>query len=243
MITLDGVTKQYDRTVAVSDVTLQLEEAKTTVLIGPSGCGKSTLLRLIIGLIAPDAGSVDVDGRRVNPSTPPSFRHRMGYVIQNGGLFPHLTGRGNVALLARHLGWSNERIRSRIEELADLVQLSADRLDQYPTDLSGGQRQRVSLMRALMLDPDVLLLDEPLGALDPMIRSDLQSDLRSIFRQLHKTVVFVTHDLSEAAYVGDRIVLLRDGGVVQSGAMSSLLQNPKTPFAEAFVQAQRSGFD
>jgi osmoprotectant transport system ATP-binding protein len=243
MIELNGLTRTYGDTVAVDDVSLRLSAGETTVLIGPSGCGKSTLLRLVIGLIAPDRGTVRVDGRRITPDAPPHVRHGMGYVIQDGGLFPHLTGRGNVSLLARHLGWDRSRIDERIDELAQLVQLPAGRLDQFPTELSGGQRQRVSLMRALMLDPDVLLLDEPLGALDPMIRADLQADLRNIFRTLHKTVVFVTHDLREAAYVADRVVLLRSGRVVQSGPMDDLLEAPATDFARDFVQAQRSPLD
>ncbi|PEN13543.1 ABC transporter ATP-binding protein [Longibacter salinarum] len=240
MIQLDGITKTFADTTAVDNVTLELRSGKTTVLIGPSGCGKSTLLRLIIGLVEADAGTVTVGSHTVGPNTPPEIRHRMGYVIQDGGLFPHLTGRGNVAILARHLCWSADRVEQRTEELADLVQLPLDRLDQYPNELSGGQRQRISLMRALMLDPDVLLLDEPLGALDPMIRADLQTDLRDIFQTLDKTVVFVTHDLSEAAFVADRVVLLRKGQIVQTGPMSDLLESPATDFARDFVQAQRS---
>ena len=240
MIYLSRVTKSYDDTIAVQDVSLTLPPGKTSVLIGPSGCGKSTLLRLVMGLIAPDAGTVQVRDRAVGPRAPREIRHQMGYVIQDGGLFPHLTGRGNVSLLAKHLGWDDTRITDRVQELADLVQLPEERLEQFPTELSGGQRQRVSLMRALMLDPDVLLLDEPLGALDPMIRADLQDDLRDIFQQLDKTVVFVTHNLSEAAFIGDQIVLLRGGEVVQTGPMRDLLDTPANGFVEAFVQAQRS---
>ena len=240
MIQLNDLSKSYDGAVAVRDVDLTLSSGETSVLIGPSGCGKSTLLRLMMGLIAPDTGTIQVLDHDVGPDAPRDIRHRMGYVIQDGGLFPHLTGRGNVSLLARHLGWNEARIAERIQDLTDLVQLPAQRLSQYPAELSGGQRQRVSLMRALMLDPDVLLLDEPLGALDPMIRADLQADLRNIFRHLDKTVVFVTHDLSEAAFVGDRIVLLRGGEVVQTGPMRHLLDTPSNDFVEAFVQAQRS---
>ena len=240
MIELNDLSKSYDGTVAVRDVDLTLSAGETSVLIGPSGCGKSTLLRLMMGLIVPDTGTVQVLDHDVGPDAPLDIRHRMGYVIQDGGLFPHLTGRGNVSLLAQHLGWNKARITERIQDLTDLVQLPAQRLSQYPAELSGGQRQRVSLMRALMLDPDVLLLDEPLGALDPMIRADLQADLRTIFRHLDKTVVFVTHDLSEAAFVGDRIVLLRGGEVVQTGPMRDLIDTPSNDFVEAFVQAQRS---
>ncbi len=240
MIQLDAVTKQYGDAYAVREVSLTAEAEATTVLIGPSGSGKSTLLRLMIGLTQPDVGTVTVDDQRLTPTNVQSLRHRMGYVIQEGGLFPHLTGRANAALLARHLDWSRDRIDARIDELTRLVQLDPDRLAQYPTELSGGQRQRVSLMRALMLDPDVLLLDEPLGALDPMIRTDLQDDLRDIFRRLGKTVVFVTHDIGEAAFFGDQIVLLRQGQIEQSGAMATLLDDPASPFVTNFIQAQRA---
>ena len=240
MIQLDAVTKCYGQQVAVRDVTLSVAAGRTTVLIGPSGSGKSTLLRLMIGLTQPDDGSVTVDEQRLTQANVRTLRHRMGYVIQEGGLFPHLTGRANAALMARHLGWAQDRIDARIEELTRLVQLDPDRLSQYPDELSGGQRQRVSLMRALMLDPDVLLLDEPLGALDPMIRTDLQDDLRDIFRRLDKTVVFVTHDIGEAAFFGDRVVLLREGQIEQTGAMATLLDNPASPFVTDFIQAQRA---
>jgi len=240
MIQLDAVTKRYGKEVAVRDVSLEIDAERTTVLIGPSGSGKSTLLRLMIGLTQPDAGAVTVDGQRLAHSPLRSIRHRMGYVIQEGGLFPHLTGRANAALLARHLGWSQDRIDARIEELTTLVQLAPDRLSQYPSELSGGQRQRVSLMRALMLDPDVLLLDEPLGALDPMIRADLQDDLRNIFRRLGKTVVFVTHDIGEAGFFGDHVVLLHQGEIAQQGRMSMLVNDPASSFVTDFIQAQRA---
>lgn len=240
MIELNAVTKRYGDAYAVRDVTLTAAAASTTVLIGPSGSGKSTLLRLMIGLTHPDAGTVTVGDEWLTPQSVRPIRHRMGYVIQEGGLFPHLTGRDNAVLMARHLDWSDERIQARIEELTELVQLHPDRLSQYPSELSGGQRQRVSLMRALMLDPDVLLLDEPLGALDPMIRTDLQDDLRDIFRRLGKTVVFVTHNIGEAAFFGDRVVLLRQGRIEQEGSMTSLLENPASPFVTDFIQAQRA---
>ena len=167
------------------------------------------------------------------------LRHRMGYVIQDGGLFPHLDARGNAALLARHLGWSEDRVENRLRELLELTHLPADVLDRYPTQLSGGQRQRVSLMRALMLDADVLLLDEPLAALDPMIRADLQQELREIFRTLGKTVVLVTHDIHEAAFLGDTVILLSEGRIVQRGAMRELVERPADPFVTRFINAQR----
>ncbi len=237
MIDLQRVSKSYNGTAALQPTDLSLVPGKTTVLIGPSGCGKSTLLRLMIGLIRPDAGTVRFDGEVLGAENVRAARRRMGYVIQEGGLFPHLTARDNVTIMARHLGWDDERSRARVSELAELVQLPEDRLDPYPVQLSGGQRQRVSLMRALMLDPAVLLLDEPLGALDPMIRSDLQADLRAIFRTLKKTVVMVTHDMGEAGYFGDAIVLLRAGRIVQQGTLHDLVHAPVDPFVEAFINA------
>ncbi len=240
MLSLENVAKQYGSLQAVHPLSLTIERGRTTVLIGPSGCGKSTLIRLMNGLIRPDHGRVTCDGTLVAPENLLALRRRIGYVIQEGGLFPHLTARSNVTLLARHVGWQGPKITSRVAELAELVHLDSDRLDQYPVQLSGGQRQRVSLMRALMLDPDVLLLDEPLGALDPMIRSYLQSDLRNIFQSLHKTVVLVTHDLNEAAFLGDHIVLLRSGEVVQQGSIDDLCDRPVDPFVREFINAQRS---
>lgn len=243
MFTLKQVTKRFGDTVAVDDLSVSTPPGQTTVLIGPSGCGKSTTLRLMNGLLWPDAGSVHFEGEAVTPASARHLRHKMGYVIQQGGLFPHLTARANVTLMARHLGWSDTRLRDRIQELADLVRLPVARMDDYPAQLSGGQRQRVGLMRALMLDPDALLLDEPLGALDPMIRADLQEDLRAIFRAVQKTVVLVTHDIGEAGYFGDQILLLRDGHLVQRGTLRDLVQEPAEPFVEAFVNAQRSPLD
>ncbi len=237
MIDLQRVSKSYNGATALHSTDLALASAKTTVLIGPSGCGKSTLLRLMIGLIRPDAGTVRFDGEVLGAENLLMVRRRMGYVIQEGGLFPHLTARDNVTLMARYLGWDGERVRARVAALAEMVQLHEDRLAQYPVQLSGGQRQRVSLMRALMLDPAVLLLDEPLGALDPMIRSDLQADLRAIFRTLKKTVVMVTHDMGEAGYFGDTIVLLRAGSIVQQGTLHDLVHAPVDPFVEAFINA------
>jgi osmoprotectant transport system ATP-binding protein len=239
MFELSGVSKSYGRQQALHAIDLTVPPGQTTVLIGPSGCGKSTLIRLMIGLLFPDAGSVRFDGSRITADNVRGLRLRMGYVVQDGGLFPHLTARSNVILMARYLGWNPEHIETRLAELAELTQFPADGLMRYPAQLSGGQRQRVSLMRALMLDPDVLLLDEPLGALDPIIRSDLQTDLRRIFQALAKTVVLVTHDLGEASFFGDLIVLLRAGKIVQQGALADLVQAPADPFVTRFINAQR----
>jgi osmoprotectant transport system ATP-binding protein len=240
MIELREVSKRYGEREALAPANLSFALATTHVLIGPSGCGKSTLLRLILGLIAPDSGVVSIDGQAVHAATLASVRHRIGYVIQDGGLFPHLSAYGNVALLARHLGWGEDRVQTRAAALCELTQLELSLLERYPSQLSGGQRQRVGLMRALMLDPPILLLDEPLGALDPMVRSDLQRQLKAIFARLKKTVVLVTHDMNEAAYLGERIVLMRAGAVVQQGSVADLLERPAEGFVKEFINAQRS---
>jgi osmoprotectant transport system ATP-binding protein len=239
LLELTGIHKAFDGRTAVRVDRLTASRGETLVLIGASGSGKSTLLRLMVGLLDADAGVVRLDETEVTPESAGALRRRMGYVIQDGGLFPHLTARGNVALMARHLGWAPDRVDARLAELVELTRFPADGLDRYPVQLSGGQRQRVSLMRALMLDPDVLFLDEPLGALDPLIRSDLQEDLRRIFRALGKTVVLVTHDLGEARYFADRVVLLHEGRVVQEGAFEDLIERPAEEFVTRFVQAQR----
>ena len=239
MFRLDGAVKVYAGRAALGPLTVTIPAKTTTALIGPSGCGKSTLLRLLMGLIAPDAGTVAFDGEPVTPATARAMRQRIGFALQDGGLFPHLTGRGNVGLMAKYLGWPTAKIEARIAELTELVRLPRDLLDRRPQELSGGQRQRVSLMRALMLDPAALLLDEPLGALDPLVRVELQRDLRDIARRLEKTVVIVTHDLAEAVYFADRIVLLRDGLIAQDGPPADLWHRPADEFVTRFVQAQR----
>ncbi|MGB6068681.1 MAG: ATP-binding cassette domain-containing protein [Desulfomonilaceae bacterium] len=243
MIYLKNVTKTYGSVTALDAINLTFPQGITTSLIGQSGCGKSTLLRLIIGLTYPDSGSVYFKETQVLPEVVLSLRREMGYVIQEGGLFPHLTARDNVTLMARYVGWSKDKIDKKVDELSDLAQFPRDGLDRYPVQLSGGQRQRVSLMRALMFDPDVLLMDEPLGALDPMIRADLQIHLKKVFQALKKTVVLVTHDMGEAAYFGDIIVLLQDGEVVQKGTLDDLMTSPSDQFVTRFINAQRNSHD
>ncbi|HEY3268477.1 MAG TPA: ATP-binding cassette domain-containing protein [Armatimonadota bacterium] len=238
-IALNNVSKTFDGKTALAPTSLEVPPNRTLVLIGPSGCGKSTLLRLVMGLIGPDAGAVTFDGVPMTPKTSMELRRRLGYVIQDGGLFPHLTAEGNVTLVARLLRWDDLRIRARLSELCALTRLDPQLLDRYPIQLSGGQRQRVGLMRALMLDPEALLMDEPLGALDPVIRSGLQEDLKAIFQRLRKTVVFVTHDMGEAGYLGDEIVLMREGHIIQRGAAQNLLESPAEPFVTEFIRAQR----
>jgi osmoprotectant transport system ATP-binding protein len=240
MLEVRQVVKRFAGRTALGPIDLVAPAGKNTVLIGPSGCGKSTLLRLLNGLLEPDGGSVLFDGSEVTQASAQAVRRRMGYVIQDGGLFPHLTARGNTGLLAGYLGWTRARLAERTAELAALVRLPEDLLDRYPAQLSGGQRQRVSLMRALALDPPVLLLDEPLGALDPIVRSELQEDLRDVFRSLGKTVVMVTHDIGEAWFFGDAIVLLRAGEIVQQGTLDDLMERPADEFVTRFLNAQRS---
>ena len=240
MIELNDVTKSFAGNAAVRKIGLTIPASQTTVLIGPSGCGKSTLLRLIIGLLTPDSGEIRIGNRPLGPQTMRDHRLTTGYVIQDGGLFPHLTALQNITLMAQHLGRAGAWIRNRVEELTALTHLGPELLDRYPIELSGGQRQRVGLMRALMLDPNALLLDEPLAALDPMVRAQLQEDLRQIFTELNKTVVLVTHDMGEAGYFGDQIVLMKEGEIVQCGSFDQLVHQPADPFVTQFINAQRT---
>jgi osmoprotectant transport system ATP-binding protein len=239
LVQLSGVSKTFGDAAAVHDVDLSIERGKTTVLIGPSGCGKSTLMRLIIGLIGPDRGEIQFDGSQLRLDKIDTVRQRAGYVIQEGGLFPHLTARGNVLLMARHLGRNEDEMRSRLADLCALTRFPENLLDRYPLELSGGQRQRVSLMRGLMLSPELLLLDEPLGALDPLVRAALQKDLKEIFARLQQTALLVTHDLAEAAYLGGTIVLMSEGRIVQQGSIADLRDRPASNFVSEFINAQR----
>ena len=243
MLELTGVSKSFDSTIAITPTDLTIDAGATTVLIGPSGCGKSTLLRLMIYLIEPDSGSVRFEGAEFTRDDALELRHRMGYVIQDGGLLPHLSARDNIALLARHLRWTEQRVEERLSALIELTHFPAEGLDRFPVQLSGGQRQRVSLMRALMLDPHILLLDEPLGALDPIVRAELQHELREIFRAVNKTVVMVTHDIGEAGFFGDVIVLMREGAIVQRGSLRELVEEPGDPFVTRFINAQRTAVE
>ena len=239
MISVQGVTRSYEGRRVLGPLTLDVPARRTLALVGPSGCGKSTLLRLVVGLLAPDEGSIEVDGTRVTAETRDRLRLGMGYVIQEGALFPHLTAGDNVALLARDQRWTESAIAQRTDELARLAHFPQELLARYPAQLSGGQRQRVALMRALVLDPSVLLFDEPLGALDPMIRASLQDELAQLFRTLEKTVLFVTHDLAEAAFLADEVVLMREGRIIQRGTAQDLVERPADPFVTEFVRAQR----
>jgi osmoprotectant transport system ATP-binding protein len=240
LVELDDVSKSFNGRLALHPTDLSLNRGLTTALIGPSGCGKSTLLRLIIRLLEPDAGTIKFDGIAMTAENAPAIRRRIGYVIQEGGLFPHLSARANVLLMSRHLGRPDSESNPRLEELCALSQFPVTALERYPTELSGGQRQRVSLMRALMLSPELLLLDEPLAALDPLVRSALQKDLKEIFARLEQSVVLVTHDMAEAAYLADEIMLMNEGRIVQRGSAADLRDRPANEFVSDFINAQRS---
>lgn len=240
MIALSDVHKTYGTVTVLDQVSLTVPTGSTLSLIGPSGCGKSTLLRIIMGLIDADGGGIHINGQAMTPGNLLALRRRMGYVIQSGGLFPHLSAHDNLTLVTRYLGWDSAREEARIDTLCALTGIDRSLLARRPDGLSGGQAQRISLMRALMLDPPILLMDEPLGAIDPLVRHELQNDLRDIFRKLGKTVLLVTHDLGEAAFLGDRISLMQEGRIIQDGTARELMDHPATPFVEQFVTAQRS---
>ena len=235
VLALQNVSRSFGGKLAVHPISLGVEAGWTTVLLGESGSGKSTLLRLMAGLIPPDTGRVLFEGEAMTPEHAPVLRRRMGFGLQSGGLFPHLTAEENVTLLARALGRPAEWRRERVEHLRALVRLEPAMLRRWPLELSGGQRQRVSLMRALMLEPRVVLLDEPLGALDPITRAELQRELQRVFAELRATVVLVTHDLAEAAALGQSVVLLREGRVVQQGSLQALAAHPADDWVARFL--------
>ncbi len=240
MVALQGVSKSFGSLRVIHPTDLELAAGERLALIGPSGCGKATFVRMILGLVIPDAGRIRLGGTEVTAATAHEVRRKVGYVIQSGGLFPHLTAEENVTLVARLDGWAEQKRRARVRELAALVRLPEGLLARWPRQLSGGEAQRVGLMRALMLDPDVILLDEPLGALDPLVRARLQQDLRDAFAALGKSVLLVTHDMAEAAYLAHTIAVVRDGAIVQRGTMRELVETPAHPFVRELVGAQRS---
>jgi osmoprotectant transport system ATP-binding protein len=236
-IELESVDVSFGTTSVLSEVTLALEAGKTHVLLGPSGCGKSTVLRAVLGLVTPARGAVRLLGDAVSARPRATLAARVGYVVQSGGLFPHLTARENVALAGKALGRS---LAQPVDSLFSQVGLGAELLDRIPAELSGGQRQRVALARALALDAPVLVLDEPFGAVDPLLRAELQDELDALFRRASKTVLFVTHDLAEAAFFADTVTVMYGGRVEQHGPVAEVLASPATDFVSRFLNSQRA---
>ena len=243
MISLQDVTKQYpDGTVAVSELTLEVDEGVICALVGPSGCGKTTTMRMINRLIEPTSGRILVAGDDVTSLDVRQLRRRIGYVIQNAGLFPHYTVRKNVATVCRLLGWDKAKTAARVDEMLDLVDLDPATFgDRYPHQLSGGQRQRVGVARALAAAPPVLLMDEPFGAVDPIARERLQDEFLALHQRVRKTVVLVTHDIDEAVKLGDRIAVLKQGGFLeQFDSPAAVLGFPVNDFVADFVGSDRA---
>jgi osmoprotectant transport system ATP-binding protein len=241
MLRLQSVSKRYGSRWAVEDLSLEVGDGELAVLIGPSGCGKTTTLKMVNRLVEPTSGRIYLDDEDVTDVDPVQLRRRMGYVIQHVGLFPHQTVAGNVATVPRLLGWDRRRLSLRVGEMLDLVGLEPDEFrNRYPDQLSGGQRQRVGVARALAADPPVLLMDEPFGAIDPIARGRLQGEFLRLQAELKKTVVFVTHDVDEAVRLGDRIAVLRQGGVLEQYATpADVLGRPASPFVADFVGGDR----
>ena len=242
MITLSGLSKRFDAAApAVDALSLDIGAGEICVLIGPSGCGKTTTMRMINRMIEPDSGTIVVGGRDVMRIDAMELRRSIGYVIQQVGLFPHMTIAENIATVPRLLGWDRARIVRRVDELLARVHMDPARdRDRYPRELSGGQKQRVGVARALAADPPVMLMDEPFGALDPITRASLQDEFLRILRELRKTIVFVTHDIDEAIRMGTRIAILRAGRLVQYDTPDAILARPADSFVEAFVGADRA---
>jgi osmoprotectant transport system ATP-binding protein len=240
MLKLQNIYKTFEGKPVLTDVNLNVPKGATHALIGSSGSGKTTLLRITLGLIPFDKGYVKINDHALLSFSPVEWADRIGYVPQDGGLFPHICGFENVSLIAKLRGWNKQKIESRVEELRKLVGLEAPLLEQFPFELSGGQQQRVAIMRAAMMDPQVMLLDEPMAALDPLIRRSLQQELKSIFQRLGKTVLLVTHDLGEAVFLAEQITLLHEGKIMQTGTYRDLLLNPTDSFVTAFINAQRT---
>jgi osmoprotectant transport system ATP-binding protein len=240
MLELQNIYKTFEDRVVLTDVNLFVPKGATHALIGSSGSGKTTLLRITLGLIPFDKGYVKINDQALLSFTQVEWADRIGYVPQDGGLFPHISGRNNVALVAKLRGWPKSRIETRVEELRKVVDLETEILMRFPWEMSGGQKQRVSIMRAAMMDPAVMLLDEPMAALDPLIRSSLQQELKSIFQRLAKTVLLVTHDLGEAVFLAEQITMLHEGRIMQSGTYRDLLRHPANPFVTQFINAQRT---
>jgi len=241
VISFERVTKRFPGgTVAVDDLTLDVPEGEVVVLVGPSGCGKTTTMRMVNRMTEPTSGTITVDGRDVMAQDPATLRRRVGYVIQQVGLFPHRTIAQNVATVPQLLGWDDRRTTARVRELMELVGLPEGVADRYPHQLSGGQRQRVGVARALAADPPVMLMDEPFGAVDPIVRGRLQEEFLRLQREVRKTIIFVTHDIDEAILMGDRIAIFSQGGVLeQYAAPRELLADPANDFVIEFLGSER----
>lgn len=241
MIKLENVQKKYsDGYVALKEVNLECKSGEITVFIGPSGCGKTTTMKLINRLINPTSGKVYVNGQDVSGFDPVELRRGIGYVIQNVGLFPHMTIAENVAVVPKLLKWDKERIDKRVDELLHMVGLDPEVYrGRYPSELSGGQQQRIGVIRALAAEPSVILMDEPFSALDPISREQLQDELIRLQKDIKKTIIFVTHDMDEALKIADKIVLMKDGAVVQQGTPEEILRHPANDFVKSFIGAHR----
>jgi len=241
MIEFRSVTKQYpDGTLAVDDFSLVIPSRKTTVFVGSSGCGKTTILRMINRMVDPTSGVIEIDGKSIGELEAVGLRRSIGYVMQNSGLLPHRKVVDNIATVPVLTGTSKKEARDRALKLMDTVGLDRDLAQRYPSQLSGGQQQRVGVARGLAVDPNILLMDEPFGAVDPLVRSDLQQELIRLQRELDKTVVFVTHDIDEAFYLGDQVVILEKGGkIAQQGSPAEILSAPATDFVADFIGANR----
>jgi osmoprotectant transport system ATP-binding protein len=242
MIDLRELTKTFPGTAspAVDQLDLHIDRGEVVVLVGPSGCGKTTTLKMINRLIEPTSGTIEIDGRSVDSVPVHELRRGIGYVIQQIGLFPHRTIRQNIGTVPALLGWDGARITDRVDELSELVALDPEMLDRYPAELSGGQRQRVGVARALAADPPVLLMDEPFGAVDPIVRAHLQDELVSLQHRLHKTIALVTHDIDEAIKIGDRVAILSEGGhLEQYGTPNEILRDPANAFVADFLGTDR----
>jgi osmoprotectant transport system ATP-binding protein len=241
MIELDHVSKRYGARDSVSDVSFAVEKGAFCAMVGPSGSGKSTTLRMINRLIEPSAGSIRINGEDIAALPVEALRRRIGYAIQSVGLFPHWSIADNIATVPRLLKWPEERVQQRVDELLSMLQLDATTRTKFPHQLSGGQQQRIGVARALAADPEVLLMDEPLGALDPITREALRAELSRIHRSTGKTILFVTHDIDEALQLADTIALLRDGKLVQYGSPIELLTRPADDFVRDFMGGSTLG--
>ncbi|MDP4526952.1 choline ABC transporter ATP-binding protein OpuBA [Bacillus halotolerans] len=240
MLTLKNVSKTYKGgKKAVNSVNLEIEKGEFICFIGPSGCGKTTTMKMINRLIEPSAGQIFIDGENIMEQDPVELRRKIGYVIQQIGLFPHMTIQQNISLVPKLLKWPEQQRKERARELLKLVDMGPEYLDRYPHELSGGQQQRIGVLRALAAEPPLILMDEPFGALDPITRDSLQEEFKKLQKTLHKTIVFVTHDMDEAIKLADRIVILKGGEIVQIGTPDDILRNPANEFVEEFIGKER----